>query len=156
MQNEMENFIKNIKFLRKSNNLSEKRMADILKISVKSLNKLEKGIMNGTVVFDIDSLLPSFSDSKPDGIKFKMSFETDSYFFGKYSVSLESNDGMILALKLTYEFSDDAKDIEIPANSVSVYDWETKSEEEVLGYIFDRLKKAGINESLLMMAESYL
>ncbi len=53
MQNEMENFIKNIKFLRKSNNLSEKRMADILKISVKSLNKLEKGELLPDVSIEI-------------------------------------------------------------------------------------------------------
>lgn len=40
---EIKNFMRNIRFLRETNKLSKRKMAEILKISVKSLNKIEDG-----------------------------------------------------------------------------------------------------------------
>ena len=45
LNNEFENFLYNIVYLRKTNNLSKKEMAGILGISIYSLNMLEKGII---------------------------------------------------------------------------------------------------------------
>lgn len=40
---EIENFLHNVKWLRKHYGLSKKRMAELLKISIKTLNKIENG-----------------------------------------------------------------------------------------------------------------
>ena len=41
--NEIDIFLKNISYLRKHNKLSKRKMAEILGIGVKSLNKIENG-----------------------------------------------------------------------------------------------------------------
>lgn len=56
-KNETEIFGKNIVYLRKSNNLSKRKMAEILGIGVKSLEKLENEILpprlSAEIVFNI-------------------------------------------------------------------------------------------------------
>lgn len=52
-ENQLQNFTYNVKFIRKSNNLSKKEMADILNVSIYSLNKLEKGNIPKNLPVDI-------------------------------------------------------------------------------------------------------
>ena len=42
---EIENFMYNIAWLRRQNKLSKRKMAELLKVSVQSLNKIESGNM---------------------------------------------------------------------------------------------------------------
>lgn len=50
---ELENIIYNIKWLRKHYGLSKKEMAELLNISIYSINKLEKGILPPRLKVDV-------------------------------------------------------------------------------------------------------
>ena len=50
---QIQNFMYNIAWLRKQNNLSKKEMAKILNISVYHINKLEKGVLPNHLSADL-------------------------------------------------------------------------------------------------------
>lgn len=120
------------------------------------LKKMEQGIINGTLVFDTDDFEGFESEEFPDGFVMKISLETDGYFNGKFAVSMETDEGLVLSYKFDVSIDDDAKEVKIPTNSVSLERWQLKDDEEILRYFIGKLKEAGVNESILQMAESSL
>lgn len=127
--------------------------AEGVSIGIENLDiaKLENGIFCGAIVLD-----ESLFEDLYEGLKVKIAFDTDNYFYGNTSIYLEQNSALVAKLYINYSVSDDAENIIIPENYIDENDdaadeWIENVQNNGVSVILKNLSDAGVSSSLLSL-----